>query len=270
MQQFIDNENFSPAQVFNEDEPGIHWCMPLKYQFTMDNAYRSYTPEGDDSGRFTVITVQNKAWNDMVGMIMHIRLQLGPFRRRNFQGKKCLLVVDNCGCHKVRLVQQEMEANGWAIRYFPPNMTGELQPMDLVANSTCKQALRKFRINQCLESLTEFRVAYHSAIQSGASKLPKFKPPQPTYIDGVLQMIGLMRGQFQEQTFKDSMRRCFVKVGFARGPNGWLKYMRQSFGMIARRLTSEERTVLEDNPNLELSDLLMSISLRSEGGDEDF
>ena len=51
---------------------------------------------------------------------------------------------------------------------------------------------------------------------------------------------------------------------------GWLEFKRQSFGVSERRLTAEEKTVVENNPNLELSDLLMSVSLRSDADDEEF
>lgn len=54
LQQFIDEE-----QIFNEDETGIHWCIPLHYQYTMADAHRFYTPEGDDSRRFTAMLASN-------------------------------------------------------------------------------------------------------------------------------------------------------------------------------------------------------------------
>ncbi len=48
-----------------------------------------------------MITVQNKAWNDSAGMMMHIELQLAPFKQEHFSDLPCMMVVDNCGCHKV-------------------------------------------------------------------------------------------------------------------------------------------------------------------------
>jgi hypothetical protein len=52
-----------------------------------------------------------------------------------------MMVVDNCGSHKVAEVIAAFKGAGWLIVFLPPNMTGELQPMDLVVNAVCKTAL---------------------------------------------------------------------------------------------------------------------------------
>jgi hypothetical protein len=122
-----------------------------------------------------IVTVQNKAWNDSAGMLIHIELQLAPYKVKFFVVLPCLMAVDNSGCHKVGELVLAFQTVGWILKFFPPNMTGALQPMDLVVNSVCKKSLRHLRtvrVPTC-DKL--------DALVAAANKedLPPFNPPVP-------------------------------------------------------------------------------------------
>jgi hypothetical protein len=159
-----------------------------------------------------MITVQNKAWNDSAGMLMHIQLQLAPYKALHFPDLPCMMVVDNCGCHKVVEVVAAFETAGWILKFFPANMTGELQPMDLVVNAVCKKALRRLRIGKVLDFMRRYKLR---AMLAAAAKqdLPPFNPPVPKMADGVKAMLGLMQNEFVSPEFQESLAKCFVKVG---------------------------------------------------------
>ena len=70
-----------------------------------------------------MISIQNNAWMDTVGMDMLCDLVLEPISRER---SGLLLVWDNCGPHKVRCVQQAFAAANIAVEELPPRMTGEL------------------------------------------------------------------------------------------------------------------------------------------------
>ncbi len=91
-------------------------------------------------------------------MMMHIELQLAPFKQEHFPDLPCMMVVDNCGCHKVAEVVAAFMTVGWILKFFPPNMTGELQPMDLVVNAVCKKALRSLRIGKVLDYMRKYKM----------------------------------------------------------------------------------------------------------------
>lgn len=76
-----------------------------------------------------VITSQCKAWNDQVRMLMWAELVIGSIKRRD---GKMLLWFDNCGCHKVDVVEKQMSDMGIYVALLPPKMTAILQALDLV------------------------------------------------------------------------------------------------------------------------------------------
>jgi hypothetical protein len=139
-----------------------------------------------------MITMQNMAWSDSAGMLMHIELQLAPFKHEHFPDLPCIMVVDNCGCHKVAEVVTAFMTAGWILKFFPPNKTEELQPINSVVNAVCKKALRRLRIGKVLDYML------------------KFDPPVPKMADGVQTILGLMENEF---VFQESLTNCFFKVG---------------------------------------------------------
>jgi hypothetical protein len=86
------------------------------------------------------MNVQGKAWNDTPGCLMWGELQLTAFKvshlssidltfyqEKFFPNDKVLLVLDNCGPHKVDVVERAFIDAGWTTIFFPPNMTHILQ-----------------------------------------------------------------------------------------------------------------------------------------------
>ena len=73
----------------------------------------------------TVITVQLKAWMDTAGVCMWADVQLGPHYARS--SKRCLLIWDNCGPHKVPAVRTVFAEWGICPQELPPKMTDILQ-----------------------------------------------------------------------------------------------------------------------------------------------
>jgi hypothetical protein len=78
-----------------------------------------------------VIVSQVKAWNDTIRMCMWLDLVMKPIRDK---AGKLLLWMDNCGCNKVKCVEDLMKELDILLALFPPNMTGTLQPLDLYVN----------------------------------------------------------------------------------------------------------------------------------------
>ena len=93
-------------------------------------------------------------------------------------GKTPVAVVDNCGCHHVQEIEEAFVAAGWKLLFLPPNMTSELQPMDLVVNGPLKQFLRRMRITASLTYFTVFKLAVWKA-KAEHQQLPMFKAPVP-------------------------------------------------------------------------------------------
>lgn len=132
----------------------------------------------------SMVTVQHKAWMDSPACVMWAELQLRPWRERYSPCQAPLAVVDNCGCHHVREVQAAFAESGWIMMYLPPNMTGELQPMDLVVNGPLKQHLRRRRVESSLQCFSQYRLDALRAVAKGET-VPKFKAPVPKMRDGL-------------------------------------------------------------------------------------
>ena len=181
-----------------------------------------------------IITVQNSALNDATTMLLHVEKQLKPFKARHFPDKKCLMVVDGVSSHKVPEVQAAYADAGWILEYFPPNMTDELQPMDLAVNAVCKSAMRKLRIEKMLDKIRQFKADLFSYYHNRPHKpKPIFVPPYPSYRDGVKAMLRLMNTTFSQKSFSESVERVFKRVGLApdASPDGrqiWMKYQRSA------------------------------------------
>lgn len=222
-----------------------------------------------------VVTVQNKAWNDSSGMRMHIELQLKPYRARMFPDsphRKLLLILDNCPSHSTEEVLSDFGAAGWTLRFLPPNMTGKMQPMDLVVNSVCKAALRKLRIELTVDYFADWKAKRLAATYAGAP-LPPFSPPKPAIVHGVQEMFRLMSTRFMEDNFKASLRKTFVAVSLTKDTltGSFRPYAEKFMGCIkveedsSSKIDQDSRPLHLYGPNFSLAGDLLDCPTRSVG-----
>ena len=123
--------------------------------------------------------------------------------------------------------------------YLPANMTDELQPMDVVVNATLKAHLRKLRIKFLLNYFESFReqMLNYQRLKNEIPNLlvPVYEPPKPTYKDAVVAMLDIMNTKLKEESFKNSLRKCFIEVGIAPDPehdNKFWNYVSKKSGVL--------------------------------------
>jgi len=156
-----------------------------------------------------VITIQNNAWMDTVGMVMLCDLVLEPISK---QRGGLLLVWDNCGPHKVRCVQEAFAAAKIAVEELPPRMTGELQVMDLVVNGPLKAAIRRSRTRSLFNFFQLWKIRRLTALAEGTEP-PAFQPPKPKVEDGLAVLFECLRVNLTTPQFVASLDKVFVRVG---------------------------------------------------------
>lgn len=254
----------------------FHECI-IKDSRGVDHLWQRpflYNPETLD-----IITVQNSAWNDASTMILHIEMQLKPYKEKHFTNKDCLLIVDNVSFHKTNEVQLAFQAAGWIVKYLPPNMTDELQPMDLVVNAVVKEELRKYRISQALDYIPKFKAKLHS-YNSGWLKnvpMPTFDPPTPNYVDGVIQMHRLYETRFKDPKFQASLKKSFEDVGltlsYSKTDNfpyfvKYQAYKHKRKGTVVVKTLRGHHHITSDEFN-SLAGILSDIETRAESEDAD-
>jgi hypothetical protein len=200
-----------------------------------------------------VVTVQNKAWNDAVGMMLHIREQLAPYKQKYFPNEKVLMVVDNVATHHVPEVQQEFLKDSWTVMYLPPNMTSELQPMDLAVNATCKAAMRRLRIDGALQYMRRYQAIYNSCLREKKT-VPEFRPQNPTYSDGVITMLNMMEKEFQNEDFIKGVKKSFQNACILPKADGtFSKYVVKCLGSVKSEDLSVVGTILQLDTRAEAS-----------------
>ena len=159
-----------------------------------------------------VITSQYKAWNDQVRMLMWVELVIGPIKRRD---GKMLLWFDNCGCHKVDVVEKQMSDMGIHVALLPPNMTAILQVLDLVVNGPLKAHIRHLRAMVIVESFKVFKAKYcEEQTKPPEQRLEiKFKPRKPDMYESMADLIKLFETQFKDVKFVNGVVSSFLKTG---------------------------------------------------------
>jgi DDE superfamily endonuclease len=100
-----------------------------------------------------VITSKCKAWNDTTRMVMWFEL----VRQRIKVQTKLMKWCNNCGNHKTSSVKDVITETGIVIAFLPPNMTGELQVLDLVVNGPIKAHVKNKRATRLYESFQLFK-----------------------------------------------------------------------------------------------------------------
>ena len=189
-----------------------------------------------------------------------------PWRERKFGDLRCQITVDNVATHHAKEVEKAYERAGWLLNFFPPNMTRELQVMDLVVNGPIKKRLRKFRIDNMLSYMESFRAQFFQATYQH-QMIPKFAPPTPKYQDTVLQMLHMMETTFKDKKIQDSIGRSFLKVGLSKNSSGACNVYRgdKSKGKLKTEHCSSERhlsaAISED---FSLASMLVDLSSRSD------
>ena len=145
-----------------------------------------------------VITSQVKAWNDSVRMILWFKIIMKPIKDRL---GKLLLWCDNCGSHKTSIVKDVIEQVGIDVAFLPPNMTSELQVLDLVVNGPLKAHIRTKRANRLYNAFQVYKEerAEDSKLEKSLRKSLEFDPPKPTMTEGILDLLLLFKERFNEE-----------------------------------------------------------------------
>lgn len=159
-----------------------------------------------------VIVSQVKAWNDTIRMCMWLDLVMKPIRDR---AGKLLLWMDNCGCHKVKCVEDLMKELDILLALFPPNMTGTLQPLDLYVNMPIKSNTRKLRARRIVDDFGEFKeqVALENLKPINDRVDISFKARKPLLTLGMHDLVNLFNNEFKDEKFQKGIKNCFIKVG---------------------------------------------------------
>ena len=152
-----------------------------------------------------VIASQHKAWNDQVRMIMWFDLVILPIK---IIFGKMLLWVDNCGSHKTPLVRNYVIFHGIDVVYLPPNMTSELQVLDLVVNGPLKAHIRKLRAKRIVASFRNYLLE-----REKDDKIGSFEAPKPDIKEGVADLFNLFAVNFREEKFIEGVKNSFINSG---------------------------------------------------------
>ncbi len=153
-----------------------------------------------------------KAWNDSVRMVLWFEIVMQPIRIRL---GKLLLWCDNCGSHKTSCVRDIIEEVCIDVAFLPPNMTSELQVLDLVVNGPLKAHIRTKRANRLYNAFQTYKEARveNSKLEKSLRQNLDFDPPRPTMTEGILDLILLFKEQFNEARFQSCINRTFIKTG---------------------------------------------------------
>jgi len=162
-----------------------------------------------------LIMVQHKAWMDSVGMFVMCDVQLKRLGEESGR-QRWLMVWDNCGPHNVDAVKQRFAAAGIDTESLPPNMTDNLQVMELVVNGALKAAIRRARCVGLFFFFQSFKNKCMSAIAK-KEELPAFSPPKVTLQQGLITLLATV-ARLATPHFQGGMGRAFVKVGLLQIP----------------------------------------------------
>jgi hypothetical protein len=110
-------------------------------------------------------------------MAMHIDLILKPWTRDDADGK-LFLWMDNCGPHKTDCLHSVFNEANVEVGLLPPNMTSELQVLDLVVNGPIKAHIRKLRAQRICKYFDKYRGIFRDQRKLRVTQLPKWDPPK--------------------------------------------------------------------------------------------
>jgi DDE superfamily endonuclease len=204
-----------------------------------------------------VITSQCKAWNDTVRMVMWYELVMKQVKDNL---GKMLLWQDNCGSHHTASVSDVIRETEIDVAFLPPNMTSELQVLDLVVNGPIKSHIKNKRAIRLYDSFQKYKIDGNADMILPATerKNPVYSPPKPSMIEGILDLILLFEEQFTETKFRNCINKCFIATGTLpilqeddSLPVKFMEYRKlQSFGtlsVIPYGTIDYDSSVVEDN-----------------------
>jgi len=198
-------------------------------------------------------------------MAMHIDLILKPWTRDNADGK-LFLWMDNCGPHKTDCLHSVFNEANVEVGLLPPNMTSELQVLDLVVNGPIKAHIRKLRAQRICKYFDKYRGIFRDQRKLKATQLPKWEPPKPSLEECIQDMLNLLLTDFATHKFKESICSSFTSTGtsYSPGPTFADYFPHNSNGTIIIDESKLDYTKLELDED-DIVDIIVS-----DGNDEEF
>ena len=128
-----------------------------------------------------IVTSQVKAWNDTTRMAMWFELIMQPIKEKL---GKLMIWCDNCGSQKTNSVNEVVIETGIDVAFLPPNMTAELQVLDLVVNGPMKAHIKNTRARRLYDCFQEYKVERLAdmTLPRNQGKNPDLSPPKPIMI----------------------------------------------------------------------------------------
>ena len=186
---------------------------------------------GQDMTKFKIKYAHRKAW--MTNPIFNQYLKdLDEHFKRN--GRKILLFVDNAPVH---IVDEKTVLTNLEVRFFPPNLTSVLQPLDAGIIRSLKALARKFEVLSILGNIDDNVFVHASEFAKKLTVLDAIK-----FIDKSWSLVT-----------KETVMKCFALCGFIvndRGDNDVNDIVAQEDEMasLASRLGIErDQLVLEEH-----------------------
>ena len=142
--------------------------------------------------------------------VVWFELVMKPIKQRLV---KLMLWCNNCGSHKTSSVKEVITETIIDVAFLPPNMTGELQVLDLVVNGPIKAHIknkRAMRLSECFQIFEKERLA-DMELPLDQRKNIEFSPPKPMMLEGMKDLILLFQEQFTEEKFKRCINVSFIK-----------------------------------------------------------
>ena len=184
----------------------------------------------------TVVSCQNKAWMDCIGLILWGDVQLKNYKEDVLRNGPLLLLWDNCPPHTAKIVSDYFkEILGIDILLLPKNMTDLLQVIDLIINAPLKADQRRQRIMFILQHLESFMEAVAqfdsyleecNAIRARGEEVTNHQTLQDWCVptiplsEGIRSLIKSIFGRLRESDFVETVADAFVKVGMWRKEGG--------------------------------------------------
>ena len=112
------NNNFGSSSL-NSRFVKMEWTRQIPYHSKKTNSSQvvhARRPYIKDIVTGTIITVQNKAWMDTVGLLMWLDTQLKPFVDKH---GKLVIVWDNVSSHANQFLKEQFELSGVILGFLP-------------------------------------------------------------------------------------------------------------------------------------------------------